>query len=202
MTGLTDKDRQELSELLPFYLNGTLEEDARDRVDAALAEDADLRADLDFLKMVQAETLSREVTNSPGEFGLARLMRDIEAERVQAAPVQVSGTRFWKLATAACLALFLATSALLVSSPDTMMRLASGGTVTIHEGPVFTVAFNENATEAEIRDLLLSLDIEIVAGPSALGLYTVVAAEDADAVAVAAALAAASGLVESVEEEE
>ncbi len=117
-------------------------------------------------------------------------------------PEQASGTRFWKLATAACLALFLATSALLVSSPDTMMRLAGGGTVTIHEGPVFTVAFNEDATEAEIRDLLLTLDIEIVAGPSALGLYTVVGPEDAEADRIAATLSAASGLVESMEEEE
>jgi hypothetical protein len=200
MTALTDKDRQELSELLPFYLNGTLEEDERARVAEALTKDELLRTDLEFLKVLQAETRSRETGSSPGEFGLARLMRDIDIERGQSAPVR--GALVWKLATAACLALFLATSVLLVSKPDTMMRLAGGGTVAMHEGPAFTVAFVGTASEAGIRELLLSLDLEIVAGPSALGLYTVVAAEDADSASVAAALRAASQFVESVEEEE
>lgn len=200
MTDLTDKDRQELSELLPFYLNGTLEPDARARVEAGLADDVGLRADLDFLKMVQAETLARDAGKSPGEFGLARLMRDIDVERGQA-PLRRS-TRIWQLATAACLALFLATSALVVTSPDTMMRLAGGGAVTVHEGPVFTVAFVATASEAEIRDLLLTLDLQIAAGPSALGLYTITGPEGADAAEIAAALSAATALVESVEGEE
>ena len=200
MTDLTDKERQELSELLPFYLNGTLDNGESARVEAALADDEALRADLELLKMVQAETLSRDAGSSPGEFGLARLMRDIDIERGQAAPPRTN--LVWKLATAACFALFVATSTLLVTSPDTMMRLAGGGTVMVHDGPVFTVAFVESATEAEIRDLLLSLELEIAAGPSALGLYTVVAADDADAARIVAALTAAPGLVESVEEED
>jgi anti-sigma factor RsiW len=200
MTDLTDKERQELSELLPFYLNGTLDGEERARVEAGLADDAALRADLEFLKVVQAETLARDAGTSPGEFGLARLVRDIDIERGQTAPQR--SARLWKLATAACFALLLASSALLVTKPDTMLRLAGGGAVAVHEGPVFTVAFVEAATEAQIRDLLLSLDLEIIGGPSALGLYTVVGPEDANAPRIAAALSAAAGLVESVEEEE
>jgi anti-sigma factor RsiW len=202
MTGLTDKDRQALSELLPFYLNGTLEPEERARVEAALAGDEELRRDLEFLKMVQAETQARDIAASPGEFGLARLMRDIDAERGQAVATR-RGTLVWKLAAAACFALFVATSALLVTGPDSGLRLAGGGSaVAVHEGPLFTVAFVESAPEAQIRALLLSLDLEIVSGPSALGLYTLAAPEGADAGLIAAKLAAATGLVESVEREE
>jgi anti-sigma factor RsiW len=202
MTGLTEKDRQDLSELLPFYLNGTLDGEDRARVEAGLADDEELRADLEFLKMVQAETLSREIGSSPGEFGLARLMRDIDVERGRAAPRR-GGTLVWKLATAACFALFLATSVLLVTRPDSGLRLAGGGSaVAVHEGPLFTVAFVESAPEARIRTLLLSLDLEIISGPSALGFYTLAAPEGADAALIAAKLAAAQGLVESVEREE
>ena len=94
MTDLTDKDRQELSELLPFYLNGTLDGDERARVEAGLAEDEALRADLEFLKVVQAETLARDAGTSPGDFGLARLVRDIDIERGQTAPER--SARLWK----------------------------------------------------------------------------------------------------------
>jgi hypothetical protein len=63
-------------------------------------------------------------------------------------------------------------------------------------GGVLSVAFAPDATEAAIRALLLEQGLEIVAGPSALGLY-VLRADDPEA--ARAALLAATGLVESAD---
>lgn len=206
MADLSDQERQDLSELLPFYLNGTLEGADLENVEDGLARDELLRADLEFLKVVQAQTLSRDIKQTPGEFGLARLMRDIDAETKLSAPVApvvlARDNRFWKFAAAACLALFVATSSFVVTNPDSIAELASGGVVTIHEGPVLTVAFVDSATEAQIRDLLLDLELEISSGPSALGIYTLVGTEDADGATLVAGLSAASSIVETVAEEE
>ena len=49
---------------------------------------------------------------------------------------------------------------------DIGVGLASGGS----KGTI-TVAFQPDATEREIRDLLTELDLQIVSGPSSLGLY-------------------------------
>lgn len=203
MADLSDRERQDLSELLPFYLNGTLDQDEQDKVAQGLEHDELLRADLAFLKTVQTETLARDVGRTPGEFGLARLMRDVDLQTAQTAPVkQDHDNRFWKFAAAACLALFVATSSLVVTNPENIAELASGGVVTVHEGPVLTVGFVETATEADIRDLLLDLELEIVAGPSALGLYVLVGSEDADASVLLAGLSAAGSIVETAAEEE
>ena len=70
-------------------------------------------------------------------------------------------------------------------------------------GPALVVAFAPGATEADLRALLLDLDLVIVDGLSALGLYRLVPASGSaeDLAAAAAALAAAADLVDSVEPE-
>ena len=71
--------RDEISALLPFLANGTLEGDERAEIEAALAEDAALQAELRALRAIRA-TMQAEESFSPGEMGLARLMRGVEAE--------------------------------------------------------------------------------------------------------------------------
>jgi hypothetical protein len=59
----------------------------------------------------------------------------------------------------------------------------------------FTLSFTPDASEASIRALLLDNRLHIVAGPSALGLYQVAAAEDADLERVSNVLAGSSLVV-------
>ena len=61
------------------------------------------------------------------------------------------------------------------------------------------VGFAPDATEERIRSLLVGQDLEIVAGPSALGLYRLDVRDGGDLTAVTAALRAATAIVESVE---
>ncbi|QBY00010.1 hypothetical protein E2K80_04040 [Rhodophyticola sp. CCM32] len=171
-----------IEELLVFYANGTLEEAERAEVEAALADDANLRAELEALLALR-ETMQAEVLQTPGELGLARLMRDVEADRAGSATPQpadnvvpIRQMRIWQIAAAVVLTVALAQTVIVYSGSDQSgYELASG------EGAAeadFVVGFAADATEARIRALLLDAGVEIVAGPSALGLYELSVLDD------------------------
>ncbi|MFV1878023.1 hypothetical protein [Nioella sp.] len=200
---------QDIHELLPFRANGTLEGADLAAVDAALAEDADLRAELAALTAIRATMRAEEVA-SPGEFGLARLMRDVDAEARVAAPVAandnvvpLSRLRIWQVAAAVVLAVGIGFNLPQIGPGSAPMEraesepagftLASGGAAAD-----FTVVFAPDATEAELRALLLEAGLEIVSGPSALGIYGLglIDAEMSDA---AFAALSASAIVEDVQ---
>ncbi len=200
MTGMDD-DRRRIEELLPFYLNGTLDDVERAEVAAALDADETLQWELEFLQGVRDDVRSRETAFSPGEFGLARLMRDIDRQAAAPAPQaqdRRGGSNIWRIAAAAAIALFAAQAVVITTAPDFVAELAGGGAGGF-DGPTLTVAFDEDATEAQIRRLLQQNDLVIIDGPSALGLYTLGAPDDAVAVSALAALGAADGIVESAE---
>jgi hypothetical protein len=197
-----DIPREEIEALLVFLANDTLEGEERAMVEAAVAADPVLQTELATLKAVQADMLDDSAGTSPGEFGLARLMRDIDAEPMQTAPeADVVRPRVWQWAAAAAVALFAAQTAWIFTSPDSLIELAGGGSGGV-VGPKITVAFSEDATEGAIRSLLQAQGLIIVDGPSALGLYTLVADDDAARDAALRALRGAGSLVESAEAEE
>ncbi|WP_420395567.1 hypothetical protein [Nioella sp.] len=202
---------EQIHELLPFRANGTLQGADLAAVDAALAEDADLRAELAALTAIR-DTMQAEEVASPGEFGLARLMRDVDAEQRERlstpAPaaandnvVPLMRLRIWQVAAAVVLAVgigfnlpqFGPGSAPMDSAEPAGFTLASGGAAAD-----FTVVFAPDATEVELRALLLQAGLEIVSGPSALGIYGLglIDAETSDA---AFAALSASAIVEDVQ---
>jgi len=193
---LTDDD--EIGALLVFLANGTLAGDEKARVEAAVAVNPRLQAELATLQAIRARMQAEDLPQSPGEFGHARLMRDLAPELVPNLARASRPSRLWQGVAAAAVALFIVQTVLVRTGSD--VRLADGGVET-RSGPVLTVAFAGTATEAEIRALLLELDLTIVAGPSALGLYRV-AARDEAALTIALSRLPASAVVESAEAEE
>jgi len=188
--------RSEIEALLVFLANDTLQGDERAEVEAAVAADPQLQGELAAMRAIRDEMQAQAPGVSPGEFGLARLMRDIDRE--VAAPAPATRSRFWQGAAAAAVALLFVQSAGFLLAPDTVIELAGGGSGQV-EGAALTVAFNPAASEGAIRALLLQLDLVIVDGPSALGLYTVVAPDDAAREQALTALQAAPALVDSAE---
>lgn len=185
--------RDDIGALLPFYVNGTLEGAERAEVAAAVAADPDLQAEVAALAAVR-DTLRAETVQAPGDFGLARLMREIDQEAA-AAPRPVAGpgvSGLWRIAAVLALALALGQLGWIVARD-------SGPAVTLAgDGGGLLVAFAPGTTEAEMRDLLLDLDLVIIDGPTAIGLYRLVPGDpDADAAALRAALQAAP-IVESL----
>jgi hypothetical protein len=207
--------RDDLNALLPFHANGTLAGAELAALDAALATDADLRSDLAALQAIR-ETMQAEEVQSPGDLGLARLMRDVEAEtRVDMAPpaandnvVPLARLRIWQVAAAVVLAFGLGVNMLpdMGAAPEMESAMSDGSAPAAEQGFAlasgdsadFTVIFAPDATEAQIRGLLLDAGVEITGGPSALGLYGLGLLESGTDDAARSVLAA-SGIIEELQ---
>lgn len=196
-------DRHEIEALLPFLANETLEGDERAEVEAAVATDPQLALELDALKAMRA-TLQAEEVQSPGELGLARLLRSVEGETetdlagpAVDAPVAANTNRpiIWQAIAAALLAVVVGQVLWFNTGRDAGPGFELAGA---QADAQLSVTFVPTASEAAIRMVLLDTGFEIVSGPSALGLYGLAAADGTD-VPAAVAVLEASGLVESVD---
>lgn len=162
--------------ILPFIVNGTASEAEREIIAAALADEeargaveqelAYLTALRDSIKMAGAVEES-----SPGEFGLQRLLRDVRREgqnaALQPAPsAQVFSLRGLAVAASLVLATVMGFGLARVTEAPAPYEVAGASSEAILQ-----VVFVPEAQESEIRALLLENKLEIVDGPSALGVY-------------------------------
>lgn len=191
-------ERRFTEELLPFFVNGSLSATERQHVQDAVAADADLSREADVLQGIRAQMQSEASAYSPGEFGLARLMRDIDAEAPVVAPAATTRRPAFA-AMAAAVALVAVVTGSIVTRPGSEAPVyyeqASGdaGEATL------TIAFRPDATQADMTALLLDFGLVVVDGPSALGLYRVAPLDDTDLDALAARLAGETEIVETVD---
>lgn len=193
-------NRDEIGALLVFLANGTLEGEERRIVEEAVGSDPALAAELAALKALRDEMQAGDLPRSPGEFGLARLMREVRDEEDQAPAARSTvASPLWRIAAAVALGLLALQTVWVSTTRDPDATLAGGEETAPAFEHTLRVAFVPTATETEIRELLLSLGLVIVDGPSAIGLFTL-AADSADARAAALrALQAAPAIVESAE---
>lgn len=152
----------EIAALLPFHVNGTLMGAEAEAVAEALAADPALAAEAAALAAIRQTMQADDDGVSPGELGLARLTRATAAK----APPRVRPV-IWQIAAALLLAIALMQGAVLL-----MERGQPGFQLAGAPRPDFTLALRPEAPEAAIRALLQAAGAEIVAGPSALGLYS------------------------------
>lgn len=190
-----DMVQNDISVLLPFYLNGTLPAADHARVKLALEDDSALRVELEMLGRLRTAVREDIAGNSPGEIGLARLKRELAADLPKARKPSIAALAAAFVLGAVVSALVAATA---LRAPDETYRQASGGAAPMS----LVVAFRANATSEQISDLLLAQDALIVDGPSAIGLYRLSLPEGADLDAVVAGLVASSDIVESAEKAE
>lgn len=208
MTDRSEKSREEIEALLVFLANDTLEGDERKAVEAAVAADPQLAGELEALKTMRREMQDEDV-QSPGEMGLARLMREIDAEAAspvvpqaglpEAANLPTAPGSFWKIAAVVLFGLVVVQTAYIGYDGGTDFELAGGEEAPVSAEHTIRVAFAADAAEADIRALLLEQGLVIVDGPSAIGLYTLAAADEASRADALAALQARGDLVESAE---
>lgn len=184
MTAPTPEERRNIEMLLPFYVNGTLDETERARVDQARKTDDGLNREIAFLEALRngVRAGEEETTNSPGEFGLKRLQRERRAIDTpdQAPPLpgeivpirQSFGGGTWRpMALAASLALVIGFGAAsLVPTGNDAYQAAGDGAVSL-AGPVLQISFVPTAPERAIRSVLRQNNLSIISGPSALGIY-------------------------------
>ncbi|MEQ8257020.1 MULTISPECIES: hypothetical protein [Roseovarius] len=208
MSDTPELSRDEIEALLVFLANDTLEGEERAAVEAAVAADPQLAGELEALKAMRREMQAEEVS-SPGEMGLSRLMREIDAEAgspvvpqaglPEAANLPTAPGSFWKIAAVVLFGLVVAQTAYIGYDGGTDFELAGGESPAASAEFTIRVAFAEDAAEAEIRALLLEQGLVIVDGPSAIGLYTLAAPDDAARAEAVTALMARDDIVESAE---
>lgn len=219
---------ERVRELLPWHVRGTLPQDERSFMELWLAENLaqhpDIEAEMVWLKTT-ASQLQQLAQPEPAlaEAGLKALMQRIEldqeaqtaqggnasvvhqtplAERITGWVTALLGVRLPALALSLALVLVLqfgVIGALLFTEPASQVPL--GGSTPISAAPgqvLLTVAFKPTVSESAMRGVLASAQLQIVAGPSALGLYTLAVARDHADTAILQ-LRQASAVVESVQ---
>ena len=198
-----ERSHQRVWELLPWYVNGSLAQPERERVEAHLAACRRCEEEVRACRRTAAEIAGAgEVAPSPHPIQFQRVLARIEESEneerrhgggwrilspfralVQATPRPLRGALVAQAAVIFLLVGFLAWDALRPVPPASGSSPA-GSSPTIYRtlsapapAPVPTfrlrVMFSPKATEREIRGLLLGIRGEITAGPSPLGLYTV-----------------------------
>jgi hypothetical protein len=205
--------KSRFDELLPFYVNGTLGADDRVWIEHYLREHPLAANELSWLRSVQTMT-QEEVVPVSSEVGLERAMQRIRSERAQAAPVAATSfvervrdwlasllpQPMWKPALAGALAVIALQAVVItamVGEREDASLIRGVPPVGATEPPAFVkVNFRPDATEADIRMLLINAQASIASGPGQLGDYYVrVPARQVDAVT---ALLGASAIVEGV----
>jgi hypothetical protein len=179
--------RARFEELLPWHVNGSLDPDQRAWVDQYLSDHPELRGEMHWFQSLQA----RLHENAPAvseELGMDKLFTRIRAERRAPAPSLMERVRElfgFKLTPAFAMtaALLLVQAAvitgLMIERPDVATTRAVPGA---YAGPFVRVSFQPQATEQEIRLLLVEVQGQLVAGPGQLGnYYLMVPAGTADA---------------------
>lgn len=169
----TDSDKAlSPSALLPFYANGTLEKEERSRVEAALQNDPALQEELEVLRELRETMQAETVEDTPGELMLARLKRDISREQ-NASPKRFDFRPLGAFAAGLAVAGFLAVAVvpqvaavLQWGAQGPSYATASGGV-----GHKLVVELKDDVPVHELTSLLQDLQLTVISGPSARGLY-------------------------------
>lgn len=193
-----NENEQDVSELLPAYVAGRLSASERAKVEAAVAADGRLAADLAFYRAMQQQVrATAEAGAPPGQFGWARLQKAIRAS-TPSAPSRAKEA--WRIAAIALAGVVGVESFLLAAGA---FNPPAPRYVPVAQAPAegelsLSVAFAPEATEAALRALLVETNATIVAGPTAIGFYELRFADAAALDAARKRFLARPELVESV----
>jgi hypothetical protein len=169
------------SELLPWHLNGTLDDSERGDVSAHLAECADCRRDLERLEALRKELLhSQDDVPLPAPLFFERVLARTAATGGASTRATSRFSFGWKalppfarLALAAQFLLIVGLAAFLLLRPrgNETTTMSTGGAAS--GGSRILIGFQPDATEAAIRETLVAIGANIVSGPDPDGLYVV-----------------------------
>jgi hypothetical protein len=180
--------KDKFDELLPFYVNDTLDDTDRASVDAYLREHPKSAAELQWYRSLQ-ETMQRDAPAVSAEVGLDKVMAKIRAERAPArATAKPAGPSFgermrgWlaalapqpilRPALAGALAVVLVQAVVignLINKGDDTSDIRATRPTVVDPGPFLKVNFKADAREADIRMLLVEIDGTLAGGPGQLG---------------------------------
>ncbi|HXF44910.1 MAG TPA: hypothetical protein VNK91_02210 [Burkholderiaceae bacterium] len=170
---------QRFAELLPWYVNGTLDAADRAWVEDYLRQHPEARAELAWYQSLQAK-IHDSVPAVPPTIGLAKTLALIRGDRPTLA--ERIGAFFGDFGLRPALALgmlavIVVQSGVIVNlmrhAEDDAVELRSLRATRVDEGPLLKINFAPDAKEADIRLLLVSVQGTLAGGPGQLGDYYV-----------------------------
>jgi anti-sigma factor RsiW len=188
-------DRQEIETLLPWFVTGKLDAPDRQRVERYLRDHPDMQRQVALAREEIAETVAgAEGFGMPSRASFDKLMTQVAAQPRRRAGVRETVTPYFEriadwitglsrpqigaMAAAAALVVAVQGASLVYlatgSSPSHTYQTASGGSdAKADQGTFALVSFRPTATAAEVTAALAELNVQIVAGPRAGGVWRV-----------------------------
>lgn len=167
-------------DLLPWYVNGTLDDGDREWVENYLREHPSSRAELSWHESLR-ERIREGAPQVPATIGLDRALQRIAGQR----PTFADRLRAWfggrdGLRPAygiALVALVLVQAGVIANlwqqHTDDQQTIRAGRTEPVDDAPLLKVNFAAGTKEADLRFLLLEVQGVLVGGPGQLGDYYV-----------------------------
>lgn len=179
---MPDIEHREFLELLPFYVNGTLDAGERARVDSYLAAHPAARGEVAFQRALRDEV--REAVPQPDpRVGLDRILREMKAgEPATGAGLfrrltnwldSLSPARMAPAFAAACMIVVVQAAVLtgLLLRPDESYDTLRGGGIAGAEQALIQVLFRPDTPESQLSALVRQVGARMVDGPGDLGFY-------------------------------
>ena len=175
-------------ELLPWFSNGTLDENERRAVTDHLRACGACRSEVESLGRVR-----RAVREQPADEGseagdldeiLARIDRD------RGAPPRKTPVLRWLLAAEAAaivilmILLFVPDSPRVAGDPQPFRTLSAEQEAAMSGAGLLRIVFADTTTERQLREIVQSVEARIVDGPSPVGAYTIRITETRDVASV------------------
>lgn len=170
---------ERFAELLPWYVNGSIDAADRAWVDNYLVDHPDARSELAWYESLQTR-IRDSIPAVPATLGLAHAMKLIRG--AQPTLAERIGNFFGSFAMRPAMALGLLAIVVVQGGVIVnMMRAADEDAVQMRalhasdvtEGPLVKVNFSPDAKESDIRLLLVSVQGTLAGGPGQLGDYYV-----------------------------
>ena len=171
-----------IEQLIPWYLNGTLDEAEMNQINGKLDEsqtfNRSMELDLKIAGLLTCEPAQLASTLQQKEQGFAQLLNTIhrhEAPRPlrRSAFASVGGVAALSLALIAAVSFYWLDPREQANNGhamDNFQTLTDPGTT---GGPVLQIIFESETPEREIRRMLLDRDAHLISGPTAGGVYRV-----------------------------
>jgi hypothetical protein len=180
---LTASEREAL-ELLPWYVNGTLEGEERERVRRELRSSLTCRLEYERLARMQGLMQGDDAEQAASDRGFERLMARINADG-RARPAVARQPMHWLPLAQAATLLVLVAGAAWWWREDAATGPGPYQTLTVEQPAASQTAqlrlvFKAEVTEAERRALFAELGLRMVGAPTADGIYTVALPDDAN----------------------
>jgi anti-sigma factor RsiW len=169
---------ERFAELLPWYVNGSIDAADRDWVDHYLADHPDARSELAWFESLQTR-IKESLPAVPENLGLSRVLRLIRSEQPTLAQrfSQFIGSFAMRPALAlSLLGVVVIQGGVIVSilqGQHEAAEMRAAPAKLVEEGPLVKINFAPDAKESDIRLLLVSVHGTLAGGPSQLGDYYV-----------------------------